>query len=197
MSSRPLQDVPPPNANFISKGYGNASSTADFAPAAGRPSETSPLAQSFHQGGMSELDAPDGGGFNRNPSASRSRSQARNRNSSQAPLLQDEQGEHNDLQRTLSYGSSKSGTAIGGVSRSNTLKKSQSVSRAPAVGGPPFSRKGSVKRSGSRKSLAAGSIGTMAGVGGGVGGEYNSVFHTPIPTSGTPTEILANRFQGA
>lgn len=75
------------------------------------------------------------------------------------------------------------------------MKKSKSVSRAPAVSGPPFSRKGSVKRSGSRKSLAAGSIGTMAGVGGGVGGEYNSVFHTPIPTSGTPTEILANRFQ--
>lgn len=25
---------------------------------------------------------------------------------------------------------------------------------------------------------------------------FNSVFHTPIPTTGNPTEVLANRFQG-
>ncbi|KAE9977572.1 hypothetical protein BLS_001281 [Venturia inaequalis] len=152
-------------------------------PAAGRPSETSPLAQSFHQGGMSGLDVPDERGFNIDPSLSRNPSQSRNRYPSQIPRQtanQDEDGA--DLQRTLSYGSSKSGTAVGGVSRSSTLKKSKSLSR-----------KTSLKRSGSKKSVAAGSIKTMAGVSGG-DKEYNSVFHTPIPTSGTPTEILANRF---
>lgn len=205
MSSRPLQNIPPPSSAHISKGYGNASSTTDFAPAAGgsnqaipalggsnqtipaagRPIESSPLAQSFHQAGMSELDAPDERGFSVNPSHSRhpstARKQSRNRLSQQQPLLQDEQ-DGADLQRTLSYGSSKSGTATGGVSRSNTLKKSKSVSR-----------KTSFKRSGSRKSVAAGSIKTMTGAGGDK--EYNSVFHTPIPTAGTPMEILANRFQ--
>ena len=25
--------------------------------------------------------------------------------------------------------------------------------------------------------------------------DFNSVFHTPIPTQGSPTEVLANRFQ--
>jgi hypothetical protein len=83
------------------------------------------------------------------------------------------------LHRTASYGSSKAGASI---SRSNTLKKQKSLSR-----------KTPLKRSGSRKSLAAGSI---KGVTGG-NEEYNSVFHTPIPTTGTPTEILANRFQGS
>lgn len=151
-------------------------------PAAGQPINTSPLTQSFHQGGMSAVDAPDERGFTTtNPSLSRNPSQSRNRN--QLSNNQDEDGA--DLQRTLSYGSSKSGTAVGGagVSRSNTLKKSKSLSR-----------KTSLKRGGSRKSLAAGSIKTMTGAMGG-DKEYNSVFHTPIPTSGTPTEILANRFQ--
>ncbi|TID14348.1 ph domain-containing protein [Venturia nashicola] len=201
MSTRPLQDIPPPSSSHVSRGYGNATSTADFAPtvgrsnqagssnqaipAAGRPSESSPLAHSFHQGGMSEFGAADERGFNTNPSLSRNASQSRpeNRYSLQTPnqiLSQDEDGA--DLQRTLSYDSSKPGTAVAGVSRSNTLRKSKGVSR-----------KTSLKRSGSRKSTAAGSIKTMTGVSGDK--EYNSVFHTPIPTSGTPTEILANRFQ--
>ena len=67
-------------------------------------------------------------------------------------------------------------------SRSNTLKKKGSVRRL-----------GSLKRSGSRRSLAAGSV---KGYGGEVSEhEYNSAFYTPIPTQGTPTEVLANRFQ--
>ncbi|KAF2198169.1 hypothetical protein GQ43DRAFT_474790 [Delitschia confertaspora ATCC 74209] len=70
-------------------------------------------------------------------------------------------------------------------SRSGTLKKKASVRRS-----------GSMRRSGSRRSLHAGSIHGM---------NYedderqsrreNSVFYTPVPTSGSPTEILANRFQ--
>ncbi|KAK0650792.1 Phosphatidylinositol 4 [Lasiodiplodia hormozganensis] len=73
----------------------------------------------------------------------------------------------------------------GGVSRSGTLKKKNSVSR-----------KGSLKRSGSRRSIRAGSIKGMP-----MGDEttdpdsFNNVFNTPVPTSGTPTDILVNRFQ--
>ncbi|OCK86208.1 hypothetical protein K432DRAFT_388029 [Lepidopterella palustris CBS 459.81] len=70
-------------------------------------------------------------------------------------------------------------------SRSGTLKKKASVRRT-----------GSLRRSGSRRSIHAGSI---HGVGVDddehVSSKQNSVFFTPIPTTGTPTEILANRFQ--
>lgn len=31
----------------------------------------------------------------------------------------------------------------------------------------------------------------------GEGEEYNSAFYTPVPTVGTPTDVLANRFQGS
>ena len=89
------------------------------------------------------------------------------------------------LHRTASS-SSKAGAA--NVSRTNTLTKKNTLSR-----------KSSLKRSGSRKSLAAGSI---KGVQiddpkRAVGDEYNSAFYCPVPTTGSPTEILANRFQGA
>lgn len=49
-------------------------------------------------------------------------------------------------------------------------------------------KKTSVKRTGSKKSRS-----------GSVPGEAesrNSVFYTPIPTQGNPTELLANRFNG-
>lgn len=74
-------------------------------------------------------------------------------------------------------------------SRGGTLKKKQSLSR-----------KGSVKRTGSKKSSRPGSVKSL-GLGdqedytGGYGNEMNSAFFTPVPTSGNPTEILANRFQ--
>ena len=72
-------------------------------------------------------------------------------------------------------------------SRGGTLKKKQSVSR-----------KGSLKRASSRRSSAAGSVRSVAFTNDGAadGGEMNSAFYTPVPTSGNPTEILANRFQG-
>lgn len=74
-------------------------------------------------------------------------------------------------------------------SRGGTLKKKQSLSR-----------KGSVKRSGSRKDSRPGSVKSL-GIGDEEdytdehGNEMNSAFYTPVPTSGNPTEILANRFQ--
>jgi hypothetical protein len=161
--SRTLQDgyssVPPPTSSLISKGYGSASGVgqSDFAPAAGRPNETSPLSQSFQR--TNDMYSSHG-------------DDTEDRGSTMQQL------EGAGLRRTASYSSSKAGAS---VSRSNTLKKQKSLSR-----------KSSLKRSGSRKSLAAGSI---KGISGG-NEEYNSVFHTPIPTTGTPTEILANRFQG-
>lgn len=67
-------------------------------------------------------------------------------------------------------------------SRNNTLRKKSSMRRTD-----------SLKRSSSKRSLKAGSI---SGVGGAnTSKEYNSAFSTPIPTQGSPTEILANRFQ--
>lgn len=73
-------------------------------------------------------------------------------------------------------------------SRSGTLKKKSSISR-----------KSSLKRSGSRKSMTAGSIKGVGFAGDAAGfdpEDYNSALFTPIPTTGSPTEILANRFQG-
>lgn len=72
-------------------------------------------------------------------------------------------------------------------SRGGTLKKKQSIKRS-----------GSLKRSNSRKSLRAGSLslGEKEKYSDGQGDEMNSAFYTPVPTSGNPTEILANRFQG-
>lgn len=88
----------------------------------------------------------------------------------------------------LNRSSSTASTAVaqgqtGLPSRNNTLKKKSSIRRT-----------GSLKRSSSRKSLTAGSI---KGVNTTTddGHDFNSVFHCPIPTQGTPTEVLANRFQ--
>ena len=67
-------------------------------------------------------------------------------------------------------------------SRSNTLKKRNSMKRTS-----------SLKRSNSKRSLKAGSLAGFGGVDSNK--EYYSAFSTPIPTQGTPTEILANRFQ--
>jgi hypothetical protein len=84
------------------------------------------------------------------------------------------------LHRTASM-TSKSGTP----SRSNTLRKQKSLTR-----------KTSLKRSGSRKSLQAGSIKGVSADDRKAVQDYNNVFYTPVPTTGAPTEILANRFQG-
>lgn len=88
-----------------------------------------------------------------------------------------------DIHRSASSASAHQG---GSLSRNSTLKKKGSLSR-----------KSSLKRSGSRKSLRAGSIKGVNIHDEGVDPpHHNSVFYTPIPTSGAPTDILANRFQG-
>jgi hypothetical protein len=62
--------------------------------------------------------------------------------------------------------------------RANTLKK-----------------KASLRRSGSRRSSRAGSVRSLA-LQPETSDEMHSAFYSPVPTSGNPTEILANRFQG-
>ncbi|KAJ2971260.1 hypothetical protein NUW58_g9467 [Xylaria curta] len=70
------------------------------------------------------------------------------------------------------------------LSRGNTLKKKNSLRR-----------NGSLKRSGSRRSMKAGSVRSLALQSSHEPDEMHSAFHCPVPTSGTPTEVLAQRFQ--
>lgn len=96
------------------------------------------------------------------------------------------------IQRSNSFSGSTTGS-LGGldghssiqVSRSNTLKKRSSLRRA-----------GSMRRSGSRRSMKAGSVRSLALQSNPDEDELHSAFHCPVPTSGNPTEALANRFQG-
>ena len=95
---------------------------------------------------------------------------------------------HSTMYRTNSYAGSVNGLNGDGaasVSRSNTLKKKASLRRS-----------GSLKRSGSRRSMKAGSVRSLALQPNPEQGETNSAFYCPVPTAGSPTEVLANRFQG-
>jgi hypothetical protein len=53
-----------------------------------------------------------------------------------------------------------------------------------------------LKRSSSRRSSRAGSVRSLALQTSADIDEMHSAFYSPVPTSGNPTEILANRFQG-
>lgn len=65
-------------------------------------------------------------------------------------------------------------------SRNNTLTKKASLKK-----------RASLRRSKSGRSLKAGSMRAE-----GAEDDFNSVFYTPIPTKGSPTDVLADRFQG-
>jgi len=169
----------PTNPSHLSRGYGAGShpgqshlafgntGATDFAATKGAPAETSPLAQSEHQTQPVQ--------FNEAFEGSR-------RDSS---II--DGGAVGDLHRTNST-MSQSQTLT--PSRGGTLKKKASLSK-----------KASLKRSSSRKGSAPGSMRSLA-LGerekyvGGQSDEMNSVFFIPVPTTGNPTEILANRFQG-
>ncbi|KAJ3569517.1 hypothetical protein NPX13_g6058 [Xylaria arbuscula] len=71
------------------------------------------------------------------------------------------------------------------LSRGNTLKKKNSLRRSA-----------SLKRSGSRRSMKAGSVRSLALQSSHEPDEIHSAFYCPVPTSGSPTELLAQRFQG-
>ncbi|KAK8084538.1 PH domain-containing protein [Apiospora hydei] len=70
------------------------------------------------------------------------------------------------------------------LSRGNTLKKKSSLRRS-----------GSLKRSSSRRSMKAGSVRSLALQSSHDPEEALSAFYCPVPTTGNPTEVLANRFQ--
>ncbi|KAI0389343.1 hypothetical protein F5Y17DRAFT_469768 [Xylariaceae sp. FL0594] len=70
------------------------------------------------------------------------------------------------------------------LSRGNTLKKKNSLRRSA-----------SLKRSGSRRSMKAGSVRSLALQSSHEPDEMHSAFYCPVPTSGTPTDVLAQRFQ--
>lgn len=82
---------------------------------------------------------------------------------------------------------------------------SQSITLAPSRGGTlkkrqSLKKSGSIKRSSSRKSLGPGSVTSLA-IGdrekySGSQGNYELYSYTPVPTTGNPTDILADRFQG-
>lgn len=88
----------------------------------------------------------------------------------------------NNMQRSSSV-MSQGDTLI--PSRGGTLKKKASMRRT-----------GSLKRSSSRRSSRAGSVRSLALQPGQDIDEMHSAFFSPVPTTGNPTEILANRFQG-
>ncbi len=70
-------------------------------------------------------------------------------------------------------------------SRGGTLKKKASLRRGA-----------SLKRPSSRRSSRAGSVRSLAVQPGQDVDEMHSACFSPVPTTGNPTEILANRFQG-
>lgn len=94
-----------------------------------------------------------------------------------------------NMRRANSYSGSITSNVIGdgaiSLSRGNTLKKKPSLRRG-----------GSLKRSGSRRSMKAGSVRSLALQPTTDQDEIHSAFYCPVPTSGSPTDVLANRFQG-
>jgi hypothetical protein len=97
-------------------------------------------------------------------------------------------GPASNMHRTNSYAGSigpSEGNHAMALSRGNTLKKKASIRRS-----------GSLKRSGSRRSMKAGSVKSLALQSSNDPDEMHSAFYCPVPTTGNPTEALANRFQG-
>ncbi|KAI1385256.1 uncharacterized protein F4822DRAFT_412539 [Hypoxylon trugodes] len=108
------------------------------------------------------------------------------------PTSQPNQYQQSPMQRSNSISSRPevittgdgSGAHSISLSRGNTLKKKNSLRRS-----------GSLKRSSSRRSMKAGSVRSLALQSSHDSDEIHSVFFCPVPTSGSPTEILSNRFQ--
>ncbi len=100
-------------------------------------------------------------------------------------------------------GSSAIGSTDGSYVRRSDSVMSQSQTLTPSRGGTlkkknSLKKSGSLYRSSSRRSMAAGSVKSLA-LGDHEkyeGGDTYSVFYTPVPTRGHPTDALAERFQG-
>ncbi|KAL7814758.1 hypothetical protein V8C26DRAFT_403073 [Trichoderma gracile] len=90
------------------------------------------------------------------------------------------------MQRSNSVNSYAPGDDRALPQRGNTLKKKASLRRS----GP-----GSLVRSSSRRSARAGSVRSLALQSATDPDELHSAFYCPVPTSGSPTDVLAARFQ--
>lgn len=172
--SSAIQQIPPPSQAYLDKGYGNGSIprtyTAPNSNTAATDFGSAPI-QAAHPTEFSPLsqsvNQQNSGKFNEEWDASQ-------RGSS---II-----DGNNMQRSNSV-MSQGETLI--PSRGGTLKKKASLRRGP-----------SLKRSSSRRSSRAGSVRSLVLQPGGEIDEMHSAFFSPVPTSGNPTEILANRFQG-
>lgn len=132
----------------------------------GAPNESSPLSKSLEQTSRAEHYVDFEGDTTRQDSST----------------LRDSSGGLHRADSTMSQSHTLT------PSRGGTLKKRQSLKK-----------KSSLRRSASGKNSRPGSIRSFGGekeVYSGDQDELNNAFFTPVPTSGSPTEILANRFQG-
>lgn len=98
-------------------------------------------------------------------------------------------GNSHNMQRSNSFSGSAAGDgeSIKLPSRGNTLKKKASLRRSG-------SRSGALSRSGSRRSMKAGSVRSLALQSSSDPDESHSAFYCPVPTQGNPTDVLASRF---
>ncbi|KAI0190747.1 hypothetical protein EV127DRAFT_79771 [Xylaria flabelliformis] len=107
--------------------------------------------------------------------------QQQQRQRSQSPNVQHANSTYSRSEIATSDNASAHGISL---SRGNTLKKKNSLRRS-----------GSLKRSSSRRSMKAGSVRSLALQSSHQSDEIHSAFYCPVPTSGAPTEVLAQRFQ--
>ena len=112
---------------------------------------------------------------------------------------------HEDLEADATQqGSSTLGGDSGGGLRRGNSTMSQSHTLTPSRGGTlkkrqSLKKKSSLRRSASGKSSRPGSIRSFKSDQEPYSGDHteiNNAFFVPVPTTGSPTEILANRFQG-
>ncbi|KAK0101494.1 hypothetical protein ONS95_006663 [Cadophora gregata] len=162
----PNTAVPPPSQAFVERGYGGASSSSRT---------------NLGTGTVAATDFGSAPGYLAEAS----------------PLAQSaSQGRFNE-----EWDASQRGSSIidGPMQRSNSVM-SQGDTLIPSRGGTlkkkaSLRRTGSMKRSSSRRSSRAGSVRSLALQSAGDADETHSAFYSPVPTTGNPTEILANRFQ--
>ncbi|KAI9755835.1 MAG: H/ACA snoRNP pseudouridylase subunit [Chaenotheca gracillima] len=177
----PIRDVPTPtDPAHLSRGYGSG----NYFPASGNSitGENTVTSTDF---GSSPAQANQTDSSPTAPYGSNTRFQEEFDASRRGSSLVDGPAENRKSVHRADSTMSNSNTLT--PARGGTLKKKASLSR-----------KGSLKRSGSRRSNRAGSVRSLS-LGErekyAPGDEMNSAFYTPVPTSGNPTEILANRFQ--
>jgi ribosomal protein L9 len=119
-------------------------------------------------------------------------------------LAQSASYENEDLDKGHSHTSAAMGHGAVPELHRSASQMSQSQIQTPSRGGTlkkksSLKRTSSLMRTSSRRSSRAGSVRSLT-LGEkekyGQSEEMNSVFYCPVPTSGNPTELLANRFQG-